>query len=124
MKERLKNRLPGKRSLIPSRAVRILSWPAVKPEIANSNTDAGQFALGFQFGMVGPAVGAGVSSYLSASAARTVADAEAALEQKRKLARDMDSRLEEIEIDLRFFLVEQKGMVSKRELHRRSESEI
>lgn len=61
--------------------------------------------------MVGAIVGVSVSSYLSASAAQTVSNTEAALEQQRKMARDLDSRLQNIDIDLEMFLVEKKGMV-------------
>ena len=86
----------------------------IEVSIAESSPEAGQFALGFEFGMIGAVIGAGVSSYLSASAAQTVANAEAALEQKRKLAREMDSKLQNIEIDLKMFLVEKNGMVSKK----------
>lgn len=56
-------------------------------------------------------IGMGVSSYLSASAAQTVSNAEAALEQQRNIARDLDGRLQNIDIDLKMIIVEKKGMV-------------
>lgn len=61
--------------------------------------------------MVGAIVGVGVSSYLSASTAQTVSNAEFALEQQRKMARDLDGRLQNIDIDLKMIVVEKKGMV-------------
>lgn len=72
--------------------------------------------------MVGTVIGAGISSYLSASAARSVANAEAALEQKRRLAREMDSKIQNIEIDLNLFLVEKNGMVSRIDFYQRCQT--
>ena len=69
--------------------------------------------------MVGAIIGAGISGYLSASAARDVANAEAALEQKRRLAREMDSKIQSIEIDLETFLIEKHGMVSRINFYQR-----
>lgn len=67
--------------------------------------------------MVGSIIGAGISAYLSASAAQGVADAEAALDQKRRLAREMDSKIQNIEIDLKLFRIEKDGMVSRIDIY-------
>lgn len=74
-------------------------------------TVASRMSLAFSFGMVGLIAGAGTSLYLSASAASTVARAEAELEQQRLKARDLNHFLQNNAIDLEGFKTENKGLV-------------
>jgi hypothetical protein len=72
----------------------------------------GRLGLTYSIGLAGAVIGAGVSSYLSAAAAKTVAITEAELDRKREFARQLDYSVKNVEIDLELFQTEKTGLVS------------
>jgi hypothetical protein len=60
---------------------------------------------------MGTLVNAGISTYLSASAAWAVKQAEEELERRRTIARQLDYGLQAIEVDLELYKTEKKGLV-------------
>lgn len=73
--------------------------------------EAADIGIAASFGMMGAIVNAGVSSYISASAAWTVQKAEEELERRRTVARQLDFGLQSIEIDLNLYKKEKEGLV-------------
>jgi hypothetical protein len=72
----------------------------------------GRLGLSYSLGLVGAVIGAGVSSYLSAAAAKTVVTTEAELDRKRAFARQLDYTVKNVEINLELFQTEKTGLVS------------
>jgi hypothetical protein len=68
--------------------------------------------------MIGTIAKAGLSSYISASAAWTVQQAEEELERRRTVARELDFGLKSIEIDLDLYKTEKEGLVCSLTLFR------
>ena len=67
--------------------------------------------LAAAYPLAGALIGAGVSTWLSVSAAQIVARAEAAVGGKRREARDLDHTMKSIELDLGMFQTEKNGLV-------------
>lgn len=99
--------------VLNSYSVRKWLGVAFSSSIIDIDTEVAKFGLVAAYPLAGALVGAGVSAWLSASAAKTVATAEAALAEKRQAARNLDHVMKSIEIDLGKFQSEKGGLVSQ-----------
>jgi hypothetical protein len=85
---------------------------------SSRHIEAADIGIAASFGMMGAIVNAGLSSYISASAAWTVQQAEKELERRRAVARKLDYGLKAIEVDLDLYRTEKEGLVCSSTLFR------
>ncbi|KAF4624277.1 hypothetical protein G7Y89_g13895 [Cudoniella acicularis] len=70
----------------------------------------GEIGIAHTFGIMGTLLNAGLNTYLSASAAQQVQQAEEELERRRTIARELDYGLQAVEIDLDLYKTEKEGL--------------